>query len=349
VTVFDDVSGWLAEVLAQIGSVSVPLLVIALALQTGQTLLNAAAWWNVLRAAYPNARPAYRQVLGAYGGGIALNVVLPAQGGTVAMLAFFRRRIAGATVLGLLGAALVQSLFFIVVGGAIWAGLVAWRPDVFHLKYAWLYDHPALAVAVALVVVVVARAAWARFRTRLAALKEGGAILRTPRRFVCGVLALQCAAYILRMGVFATFMRAYGIPVSLGSVLLLMGISAVSSTFSATPGGVGTQQALATVALRNTASSQTVAGYSLGQQLILGAWDLVFGLAVLWSTIGLAATRDLARRRQRPGSAESLQLVGPAEEGVPTTQDRDTTAARPSSDAQTPPGRHADGERLRTR
>jgi uncharacterized membrane protein YbhN (UPF0104 family) len=241
VTVFDDSSGWLADVVAQVGSVSVPLLVLALALQSGQTLLNAGAWGNVLRAAYPAAPPAYRQVLGAYGGGIALNVVLPAQGGTVAMLAFFRRRIAGATVLGLLGAAPVQSLFFIVVGGAVWAGLLASRPETFHLKYAWLYNHPALALAAAVVAAVVARAAWGRFRTRLAAVTEGGAVLRTPRRFVCGVLGLQFAAYVLRMSVFATFMRAYGIPVSLGSVLLLMGVSAVSSTFSATPGGVGTQ------------------------------------------------------------------------------------------------------------
>jgi hypothetical protein len=103
-------------------------------------------------------------------------------------------------------------------------------------------------------------------------------------------------------------MRAYGIPVSLGSVLLLMGVSAVASTFSATPGGVGTQQALATVVLRDTASSHTVAGYSLGQQLILGAWDLVFGLALLWSTIGLTAARDLARRRRPPGRSEPLHL-----------------------------------------
>jgi len=179
---------------------------------------------------------------------------------------------------------------------------------------------------VALVAVVVARAAWGRFRTRLAAVTEGGAILRTPRRFVCGVLALQFAAYVLRMGVFATFMRAYGIPVTLGSVLLLMGVSAVSSTFSATPGGVGTQQALATVVLRNTASSQTVAGYSFGQQLILGAWDLIFGLALLWSTIGLAATRDLTRRRQRPDPAEPLHLVGPPPKG------RGGRAAAPAAD-----------------
>jgi uncharacterized membrane protein YbhN (UPF0104 family) len=115
------------------------------------------------------------------------------------------------------------------------------------------------------------------------------------RRYAREVLALQLAAYLLRMGVFATFMRAYGIPVTIGTVLLLMGVSAASSTFAATPGGVGTQQALASVALRGTASSQAIAGYSLGQQVIVGAWDLAVGLVLLWSAIGLA-TRDVARR-----------------------------------------------------
>jgi hypothetical protein len=78
---------------------------------------------------------------------------------------------------------------------------------------------------------------------------------------------------------------------------------------------VGTQQALATVVLRNTASSEAVAGYSLGQQLILGAWDVLFGLALLWSTIGLTAARDLARRRQRPDRAEPQHLLGPLRKG----------------------------------
>jgi uncharacterized membrane protein YbhN (UPF0104 family) len=229
------------------------------------------------------------------------------------MLALYRARIEGATVLGIVGAALVQSLFFIVVGAAVWVGLVASRPQAFDVRFAWIRDHPALALAAAMVTAVLARAIWRHYRARLAALTEGGAILRTPRRYVRDVLALQLAAYLLRMGVFSTFMRAYGVPVSIGAVLFLMAVSAVSSTFSVTPGGVGTQQALASVALRNTASSNTIAGYSLGQQLILGAWDLAFGIVLLWWTIGLEATRDLAWRRRRSGHAEPPQPDSPAD------------------------------------
>ena len=162
-TLLTHISGWLADVVEQVGSVSVPLLFLALTLQTGQTLLNATAWWNVLRAAYPAARPGVPPgppSVPTVAVSPSTSFLLGPEGGTVAMLALFRRRIKGATVLfGLLGAALVQSLFFIVVGSAIWAGLLASRPEIFHLKYEWLPHHPALAVAVALAGIVVARVA----------------------------------------------------------------------------------------------------------------------------------------------------------------------------------------------
>jgi hypothetical protein len=43
---------------------------------------------------------------------------------------------------------------------------------------------------------------------------------------------------------------------------------------------------LASVALRNYAPAHVVTAYSLGQQLILTAWDVVLGFVLLWSTIG---------------------------------------------------------------
>ena len=90
-------------------------------------------------------------------------------------------------------------------------------------------------------------------------------------------------------------MRAYDVPVSPQSVALILAVNAIASTFALTPGGVGTQQALATAALRNTASSSVIAAYSLGQQLILAVWDMAFGLVVLWSAIGWTATRALVQ------------------------------------------------------
>ena len=103
-------------------------------------------------------------------------------------------------------------------------------------------------------------------------------------------------SYVARVGVTATFMWACEVPVSLQNVLLILAGNAIASTFAFTPGGVGTQQALATTALRNSASSSVVAAYSLGQQLILAAWDVGLGLLLLWSSIGWTATRALVHR-----------------------------------------------------
>jgi hypothetical protein len=60
-TIASRISGWLADVAEQVTSVSLPLLVLGLALQSGQTLLNAVAWWNALRAASPDRRPPSRR------------------------------------------------------------------------------------------------------------------------------------------------------------------------------------------------------------------------------------------------------------------------------------------------
>ena len=51
--------------------------------------------------------------------------------------------------------------------------------------------------------------------------------------------------------------------------------------------------------MRNYAPAHIVTAYSLGQQLILTAWDVVLGFLLLWSTIGWAATRHLVSREGR--------------------------------------------------
>ncbi len=117
-------------------------------------------------------------------------------------------------------------------------------------------------------------------------------------------------SYAARVGVTAAFMRAYGVPTSVENVLLIVAVNAVASTFALTPGGVGTQQALATAALRNTASAGAVTAFSLGQQLILAAWDIAFGLIVLWWAIGWAATGRLVRAPKTPAKPTVTRAVG---------------------------------------
>lgn len=290
------IAGSVRDVFDQIRSISLPLLLLALGLHTCETLLNAFAWRNVLAAAYPRGGAEFKPILGAYGGGIALNAILPAQAGTVAMLGLLRAQIHGSTVLGVLGAGVVQNAFFLVVGALLCVVLVVSRPAAFDLKAAWLTNHLLLGAGVLAVVAIVAWVLGRRFRDGLAAAQEGAAILGTPRRYASQVLAVEVASYVVRMTVTATFMYAYDVPVSVRAVLLVTAVNSIATTFAATPGGVGTEQALASVALRNYAPAHIVTAYSLGQQLILTAWDVVLGFALLWSTIGWSATRHLVSR-----------------------------------------------------
>jgi uncharacterized membrane protein YbhN (UPF0104 family) len=221
------------------------------------------------------------------------------------MLGLFRAQIRGSTVPGVVGAGVVQNAFFAVVGLLVCLVLVITKPASFDIKSTWLTDHPVLAVGAAVVAAIAARILVRRHRDALAAAKEGAAILASPRRYARQVLTVEAASYLVRMGVTATFMFAYDVPVSLRAVLLIIAANSISSTFAATPGGVGTQQALATAALRNYAPASVVTAYSLGQQLIIAAWDVALGLVLLGFTMGWIATRDLVRDRSRAPTTQA--------------------------------------------
>ena len=300
---FTDIVDWFGHVGREFTRVSVPLLLLALVIQGAQTALNALAWRNILRAAYPDGGVRFGPVFGAYAGGIGINHVLPAQAGTVAMVGLFRVTIAGATVPGLVGAGLVQTAFFAVVGVAVYAVLLITQPGAETVHFAVFAAHPwvTLLVAVAIVVAVafVARVVWQRFRRAVEEAREGAAILRTPTRFAMQVLLPQAGSYVLRMIALGVLMSAYGLSVSPRAVLLVIAAVSLSTLVALTPGGIGTQQALIAVALRDAAPAATVAAYSIGQQIILTAWDVAFGFVALTLTLGWASTRALIGEQRR--------------------------------------------------
>ena len=211
----------------------------------------------------------------------------------------------------MLGAGVVQSLFFALIGALLCVVLVVSRPQSFEMDTAWLNDQALLALGGSLVIVAVMAVLMRRPGGRLAVAEEGAAILRARRRYASQVLAVQAASSLVRMAATATFMYAYGIPVSPWAVLLIIAANTISSTLAVTPGGVGTQQALASLALRNFAPSSIVATFSLGQQITISAWDMMFGLLLLWPTIGSTATHGFFRPKHssRTGSAADTAIA----------------------------------------
>ncbi len=294
---------WLNQLWDTLTSVSVPLLILGLVFQTAQTAFVALAWRNILRESYPDGGVNYRTTLGYYAGGNGLNAILPASAGTVAMLGLFRTSIRGSTVAGLVGATVVENIFFAILGALVYLWLFLGVAGSFEVKLGWFSDHWGLTLIILVVggilIGVVGKILWHRLQNTWQQAKEGGVIVTRPRKFLVQVVGVEAVSYVARMGVNATFMYAYDIPVSLTNIFLIVAAASISSTVAIAPGAVGAQTALASVVLEGVAPQATITAYTIGQALITTAWNAVFGLTMLARTIGWEETRKLIHRKKK--------------------------------------------------
>ena len=111
----------------------------------------------------------------------------------------------------------------------------------------------------------------------------------------------------------AVFLAAYGIPVTLHTVMTVAGGNSLANVVSVTPGGAGVNQAVNSATLtREDVDRETALAYSTGQQLITTAWSvslavalvaIVFGRArgksLVVASYGEAKTRASKRKRSR--------------------------------------------------
>jgi len=294
-----DVVDWLETLWDTLTEISVEYLVAGLALQTVQTTLTALGWFFILRAGYPDAPLEYRHVLAAYAAGVALNGFLPANIGTVAMLLMFIAIIPGSTFPGVIGAMVVQKIFFTIAGTAVYLYLFLSVPGSFELQLGGPHDHPVLAAVllvggVALVVALV-RIFWRKLQGLWQKAKEGGAILATPRKYIVRVVVPSFIAWLAKLGVVAVFLAAYSIPVTFHTVMSVVGGNSLANTVSATPGGIGVNQAVNAAALNDVTDRATATAYSVGQQLTVTAWNVLFAIAVVVWAFGWTGGKTLVQ------------------------------------------------------
>ena len=280
-----DVRGWLSELWDSLKSIEIQYLLSGWALQTVQTTLTAVGWYYILRAGFPDGAPQYLQVLAAYAAGVALNGFLPANIGTFVMLLMFVALIPTATLPGVLGAMVVQKIFFTVAGTAVYLYLFLSVAGSFELQLNLLHDHPVLGPLLlaggALLLVLLGRIFWSRLKGLWEKAKQGGAILAQPRDYVLKVLLPSFGAWLAKLGVTAVFLAAYSIPVTFHTVMTVIGGNSLANTVSATPGGVGVNQAINAASLSDVTDTTTATAYSLGQQLAVTAWNVGFAIVVV--------------------------------------------------------------------
>jgi uncharacterized membrane protein YbhN (UPF0104 family) len=294
-----DVIGWLESVWDALTSISLEYLLAGWAVQTVQTTLTAVGWYFILRAGFPRAPLTYLQVLAAYSIGIALNGFLPANIGTFVMLLMFVAMIPGANFPGVLGGMVVQKIFFTVAGTFVYLYLFLSVAGSFELQLGIPHDHPGLTVLIlasgAFLLFLLVRIFWRKLQGLWAKAKQGGAILGRPREYALKVLLPSFGAWLAKLGVTAIFLAAYGIPVTFHTIMSVIGGNSLANTVSATPGGVGINQAVNALALDDVTDPATATAYSLGQQLAITIWNIAFATVLLVWAFGWSGGKLLVR------------------------------------------------------
>src|SRR5215207_2923806 len=295
-----DVRGWFSSLWDSLTEIPIGYLAAGWTLQTLQTTLTALGWYFILRAGFPDAPVLYRAVLAAYATGVALNGFLPANIGTFVMLLMYVAIIPGASFAAVLGGMVVQKIFFTVVGTLVYVYLFLSVPGSFERQLSEPHDHPVLFAVIlggaALLIVILARIFWRRLKGLWEKARQGGAILARPREYAVRVALPSFGAWLAKLGVTAVFLSGYGIAVTFHTVMSVIGGNSIANTVSVTPGGVGVNQAANVAAIDDVTDTATATAYSLGQQLAVTAWNIVFAvLVVLWA-FGWAGGRLLVEQ-----------------------------------------------------
>jgi glycosyltransferase 2 family protein len=288
---------WFESVWETMTEISLPYIVAGVFFQTIQTTLTAVAWYFILAAGYPDGGVRYRDILAAYAAGVAMNGFLPANIGTFATLLMYVALIRGSTFAGVLGATFVQKIFYTLIGTFVYLYLFISVPGTFDLQLGVVSNHrllvPLLVVGGVVVIVLVVKRFWSRIKGLWERAKQGGAILAHKRDYFLKVLLPSFGSWIAKLLVIAVFLAAYSIPVTFHTVMSVVGGNSLANTVSFTPGGVGITQAVNSVSLSSVTSASNATAYSLGQQLIVTAWNVVFAIAMVVWVFGWTGGKQL--------------------------------------------------------
>jgi hypothetical protein len=282
-----------------------------------QALLSALVWRNLLSAAWPGTPISYRFVLGVDQGQDAVNTILPARGGTWAMLGIFKLAIPRARPSKMLTVWGVQNLAYLLFAGITYVIVAVGLPGRtggtgrvtgFVSSQPWLAGAIGVTLLGAIAVVaIVGRRKLGEVRQQV---REGVAILRTPRRYIRLVFLPSLAAYGFRCAAYATLLSAFSIPVTIWTLALALGSNALAGTVRITPAGLGTTQAIDVVALRDYAAPEQVTAYSLSEIAITAIASFTVSAVALLSVIGLRRLRAMPGHIRRGEFTAALHGLG---------------------------------------
>jgi uncharacterized membrane protein YbhN (UPF0104 family) len=298
-----DVWGWIQQLWDTVKDISVGYVILGCLFQFLQTVFTALGWYGILGYAY-RGQVTFMPVLASYATGVALNNFLPANIGTLVTLLMYVAIIETANFPGVLAGYVVQKIFYFIIGTLIYIYLFVAISGSFSFQFGGIRD--AVSGHWVLIIVIVAgggfliyallRSFWAWFKKMWGKAKEGAAILGDLHAYLTRVLVPQVLGYVSKVLVIIVFLAAYSIPITFGSVMSVLGSNQLANILSVTPGGVGVNQAFNSFALASYTSSTTATAYSISQQLITSAFNVLFALALVCYVFGWSGGSQLVRQ-----------------------------------------------------
>jgi uncharacterized membrane protein YbhN (UPF0104 family) len=301
---------------SNLASVQLGPLLLALMLFTGYLSLRARASFNILRAAYPAERFRFLDIWGAYFAGYGFNSVIPARGGDVVRLFLTKTSIPRSSYPAVAASFVVELGFDVAMGSLILLfafsqGVFPKPPDFANLNafdLSYFAQHPEFTLFLLTLVTVGSLAGFALLSARMRAfwdrVKQGFTIVFDRRRYFREVFAVQFAGWLLRFAAFFMLLEAFNVGGSVRNVLLVLGVNAVSAAVPFTPQGAGVQQALLVQVFAGTAAASTVAAYSVGQQIAIGALTFGIGFASLVFIFRVRSFKEVIGRGREDRAAE---------------------------------------------
>jgi uncharacterized membrane protein YbhN (UPF0104 family) len=276
-------------------------LAIALGFNALRLFARVPAWRNIVRASYPELKIPRRTITGAYLSGVGVNAIVPARAGDVLKLYLVHHRIEGTTYPTLGATLIVETLFDMLVAGAIlaWALVIGVLPglDVIpHLPqvdWSWPLRHKRefliiaavwLTVLALFAVIGVRRAR--QFKERV---RQGFAIFGKRWAFLTQVASWQTLSWVFRVASVYFFLKAFTVPATVHNALLVLVVQSLSTLFPFTPGGVGTQQGLLVYVFQRAKTGiggALLLSFSVGMYIAVTIENIVIGFIALFLMVG---------------------------------------------------------------
>ena len=287
--------------------------------------IRSRAYFHVLRAAYPTERFRFRDIWGAYIAAYGFNNVIPARGGDIIRLFLTKSSVPNSSYPAVASSFSVEAIFDLTMGVFILSfaftqGVFPKPPDfskldAFDLSY--LAAHPRFTLFALTVFMTALVVAFALLSTRVQAfwarVRQGITILWDRNRYIREVWLVQLGAWVFRFTAFWFLLEAFGVGGSVRNVLLVLGCNAVAAAVPFTPGGAGVQQALLVKVFAGTAAGTTVAAYSVGQQIAIGAFTLGVGFVALVVLFNIRSFKEVMRRGREDRAADKAARAAAGE------------------------------------